>query len=801
MTLQPCPRCGAPLADDGQCPRCLLRLGLELPPRAADAEGQPAGAASTPSRRPEPLPLEEVARRFPHLEILGLLGQGGMGVVYRALDLRLERLVAVKVLIGEADSKRAERMRREAHAISRLNHPNIMVLFDLDEHEGSPFLVSELLVGQPMSSRGPRPGDATVLRLMSQVASALQYAHAHGVVHRDVKPANVMVIEAPEPTAKLMDFGLSLLADRARLSVAGRMVGTPAYMAPEQVAGEEIDARTDLYALGVMMYELLTGKHPHHAPSVPALLMRILRHDPTPPRRARPDLPQDIESLILDLLKRVPDQRPRDASEVVARLSLLQGATLAPHGPSIPSTLPAVAGRSRSRVSARSGPVPPPSGSSQTSISGPGTSLSAAGAHHGAITSGGAAIAVVPFAWLGRDADQEYVADGITEELITGLSRLRWFHVTARSTCFAYKGRSADIRELSRELGVRYVLQGSLRRAGNRVRVSAQLADGESGSHLWARSYDRDLGDVFALQDEITHAVVTAIEPEVYAAETVRAERKPPGSLDAWDYVMKSLWHIGRFSERDLRSAQELLRRAIDLDPVYAQAHSLMAYACALLLNMGWGEPARVIAEARASARAAIELDDQDPWAHLALGYLHSAARRPDDAIAAIRTALVLRPSFPVGHGFLGRAFAMAHRPDDAIRELDRAVSLSNESDAYTAFYYGAYALAHFVAGRYADGAEWARRSVMLRPEFVNLNRIHAVCLALCDRVDDARVALDEVLVLYPGLDLQVVEQTSALVRAEDRALYIEGLRRASRDTGAGVGRGSGRVSKPADLD
>jgi len=267
-------------------------------------------------------------------------------------------------------------------------------------------------------------------------------------------------------------------------------------------------------------------------------------------------------------------------------------------------------------------------------------------------------IAVLPFANLSRDPEQEFFADGIAEDIITALSKLRWFFVIARNSTFTYKARAVDVKQIGRELGVRYVLEGSVRKSGNRLRITAQLVEATSGNHVWAERWDRDIGDIFEVQDEITERVVAAIEPQLYAAEHFRSQRKPPESLDAWECVVRALSYISRRSQEDNAAALELLQRAVTLDPAYAQAHSVLAYVLGLDAVYGWRPRENVLPLALESAQKAVLLDDDDPWSHLALGSVFARVDRPEEAISEFRRALALNPNFalrsqPARHGAL----------------------------------------------------------------------------------------------------------------------------------------------------
>ena len=323
-------------------------------------------------------------------------------------------------------------------------------------------------------------------------------------------------------------------------------------------------------------------------------------------------------------------------------------------------------------------------------------------------------IAVLPFRNLSGDPEQEFFADGMVEDIITALSRLRWFFVIARNSTFVYKGASRDIRQVARELGVQYVLEGSVRKAGNRLRITAQLVDALTANHLWAERYDREITDIFAVQDAITQSVVAAIEPQLYAAEHSRIQSRPPASLDAWGCVIRALWHLGRITQDDYEKAGQLLHRAVSLGPRYAKAHSLLAFAELSGVARGSSDAAIAIPFAEQHVRTALALDDNDPWSHFALGLLETLRSQQEEAIAAYRRSIDLNPNFALAHGCLGGSLAFAGRSDAALEAVARALRMS-PYDPFAPLFSHFAAMAHFVSEDYAKGAECERRALRAR--------------------------------------------------------------------------------------
>jgi adenylate cyclase len=388
-------------------------------------------------------------------------------------------------------------------------------------------------------------------------------------------------------------------------------------------------------------------------------------------------------------------------------------------------------------------------------------------------------IAVLPFANMSGDPEQEYFSEGITEDIITNLSRNRAFFVISRSTSFTYKGPAVDVGKVARELGVRYVLEGSVRRAGNRVRITAQLIDAEPGHHLWADRYDRELADVFAVQDEIAQSITGAIAPGIIAAEIRRALHKSPSQLDAWDRIMRAHWHIRRFTESDLAEARRLLGEAIALDPTNSMAHSDLAFARHFEAVFGWGEgPARSHAAFAEAARKAVALDDEDAGAHTAAALCELFSARHDEAQRRLRRALELDPNFAPAHGFLGNTNAFAGDCDAAMRHLEEAIRLSPR-DPLLVLWHAGMGWAALSAGRFEETIEFEMRAAEANPEFTDTYAILAAACGLLGRAADARAALEQLLRRMPGLIVSDPRLDRPFARAADRERFLEGLRKA----------------------
>jgi len=388
------------------------------------------------------------------------------------------------------------------------------------------------------------------------------------------------------------------------------------------------------------------------------------------------------------------------------------------------------------------------------------------------------AIAVLPFTNMSGDPEQEYFSDGISEDIITALSKLRWCFVIARNSTFIYKGKAVPMKQVAADLGVGYVVEGSVRKAGDRVRITAQLNDVATGSHIWAERYDRGLADVFAVQDEITEAIVAAIEPQLYAAENFRAQRKPPGSMDAWDLVMRALSHFWRVTRQDNVVAQALLEKAIAIDPGYGQALGVLAASRMFCKHMGWEDMASAGPIAEKAALAAIRADGEDPWAHLAMGCVHLFARRFDDSLAELELALRLNPNFSLAQGYYSLALSYCGRWREAALAASRALRLSPR-DPLLAVYHGIAAYAQFVGHNYDEAMRLARQALRERADFVGAHRVLTAAAGMAGQTEIAAAALRELCRAQPNISLAWIAKEMPIKLDAEREHYLEAFSRA----------------------
>ena len=535
------------------------------------------------------------------------IGRGGMATVYHGEDSKHNRAVALKLLDAATSSwLGGERFRREIEVVARLQHPHILPLYDSGDVDGLLYYVMPLIGGGTLRDRiareGPLPID-DVRRITADVAAGLDYAHRHGVVHRDIKPANVLL---DEEHAAIADFGIAqrvVSGASDRLTSAGMLVGTPTYMSPEHVGGGlQLDARSDVYSLACVVFEMLTGDVPFKAPTVAALLGKHLS-DPVPSARAaRPELPAAIDDVLRRALAKDPTQRFASARELA---QTLDRAFEAPAGP---AAVPALGGR-RWRL-----------------VAGAGAALVAAIAAV-LVTRGSPetpSIAVLPFVNMSNDPANEYFSDGVTEELTGALAQLGRLRVTPRTTAFAYKGKSGDIRRIGDELGVSRILEGSVRRDGGQVIFVATLYDAESGDRLWSNRYERDWGTMLALQGEIAGTIAEQLRLRLVPDERTRLAKRHTVNADAFDSYMKGRYFFDMRTAASMPLALAQFQRALAIDSLYARAHAGLADTYSILAWTGAAPPRELFPQAQAAANRALALDSTIAETYASLGIIHT---------------------------------------------------------------------------------------------------------------------------------------------------------------------------------
>lgn len=564
-----------------------------------------------------------IGRRVAHYEIIESLGEGGMGVVYKALDTRLNRPVALKFISSTRAGNDAERARlvNEARAAAALRHPNICTVYDINEVDGQMFISMAYIEGQSLRDRiqakGPLPIAETV-RIAAQIAEGLREAHAHGVVHRDIKCANILLTDRGE--AVILDFGMAKLSVDASITRTDTFAGTVSYASPEQIRGDHVDHCTDLWSLGVVWHEMLTGTLPFSGDSMATVIRSVLDQEPVSIRIIRTDAPADVARVVSHLLTKDPKRRTADAGALLDEIRAL-------------SVVPPAAKRAG-----------PPS------------------------------IAVLAFANMSADPEQTYFCDGIAEDIINDLTRIAGLRVAARTTSFAYREKSGDIREIGRLIGVDSVLEGSVRKAGNRLRITAQLIDVSSGYHVWSQRWDREIEDVFAIQDEIARATVAALRVRLSEMDQRGLDRRGTANIEAYDLYLRARAKMHQ-SLRDRLTAQELLHRAIKLDPSFARAHASLAVSSMFLYQYMTADP-RYLHESLEASHQALSLDPGLAEAHAARGYALASTRRFEDAEPEFAISLVLNPDLYETLYFLARVRWVQGKMEEAVALFERAIEI-----------------------------------------------------------------------------------------------------------------------------
>ncbi len=652
-------------------------------------------------------------------EILALIGAGGMGEVYRARDPRLNRAVAIKVSAAQF----SERFEREAKTIAAMNHPNICQVYDV----GPDYLVMEFIEGAPLA--GPLNPDVA-LRYGVQIADALSAAHAKGITHRDLKPANILVTASG---IKLLDFGLALLSRDGDgqgaagatatigMTQAGTILGTAAYMSPEQAEAKAVDARSDVFSFGLVLYEMLSGRRAFTGDSAIAIMAAVLHKEPAPLSVSPP-----IQSILSRCLQKSPADRFQSMAHVKEAL------LAATSGISSPGAMP----------------LAPP----ETTLERP------------------PSIAVLPFANMSRDQEDEYFSDGLAEEIINALTQVPQLKVIARTSAFAFKGKNEDIRKIAETLGVSTILEGSVRRAGPRIRVTAQLIRAEDGTHLWSQRYESTMTDVFAIQDEISAAIVEQLRLNLTGHSLVK---RAATNVAAYEATLEGRHHLTKFTPASNDRGRQCFERAIALDPQYAQAYAGLAEYHVLQGGIGSADPRQALALGRQAALRALELDPQLAEAHAVAGQIcagleydwttsdqhYQRAIASNPAAAAVRYSYAYWCLRPTG------------RIAEALSEIDRARELDPLSLSYGVV--RAYLLSF--GGRYDEAENSARRSFDMDPNFPTTQFILSYLLACQGRFQEAVDLIERALQIhgrYP-LSLAFAGAIFGLAGSRDRALGV----------------------------
>ncbi len=619
-----------------------------------------------------------IGRTISHYKILSKLGEGGMGVVYKAEDTKLGRVVALKFLPAEMtkDPEAKQRFVREAQSASSLSHPHITTIYEIDEAEEQTFIAMECVEGESLKKKihaGPLKLDEAI-GIAIQLAEGLQEAHEKGIVHRDIKPDNVML--TPKSQAKIMDFGLARSAGKTTLTKEGTTLGTVAYMSPEQARGEHVDHRTDIWSLGVVLYEMIVGRLPFRGDHEPAIVYSILNEDPEPPTTVRTGVPMELEKIVKKTLAKKPSERYQHAADLIVDLK----STARESG--------ARAGRNMARPPARAPrlalrmwlPV------ALVIVAAVTSAVILVGRSQNETAQRQKSIAVLPFENMSESSDDEYFSDGLAEDIIDALTQVPGLRVTARTSAFSFRGQKLDVREIGARLGVEHILEGSVRRSGNRLRVTAQLVKASDGYHLWSQRFDREMTDVFAIQDEISQAIVEKLR--VRLAEDRPLVKRHTESMEAYNLFLRGRHSVLRMTPESLPKGREYLEQAIAIDPDYALAYAGMAESSFYSALWGYRNPKEDLLRTKSAAMEALRRDETLAEAHSMLGLVLGILDFDwEGAELEFRRALELNPASPIvrySYGFW--LLRPTGRLNEALLHVQEAVRLDPLSPNYNAW-------------------------------------------------------------------------------------------------------------------
>lgn len=608
-----------------------------------------------------------IGQTISHYRILEKLGEGGMGVVYRAEDTKLKRTVALKFLSPHllTDEQHKRRFIHEAQAAAVLTHPHICTIHEIDEANGHTFMVMEYIEGESLRQK-IEAGTLDVgnaLDIVIQIAKGLTKAHDQGIIHRDIKPGNVLM--TPEGDAKIVDFGLAKLAAQTRLTKTGTSVGTISYMSPEQATGKEVDHRTDIWALGVMLYEMLAGRLPFRGDHEQAVLYLVINEDPEPVTHIRDDVPAELEEIVEKALAKSPDKRFAMISEFSGALEDLRDRLTLGMKERRFASLRRIRRRKRLVYGTAASVVLLAAALTSQLYFSRSTAMDS--------------IAVLPLENLSDDADQEYLVDGITGDLITGLSRVRGFKkVISRLSMMQYKGTQRSLKEIARDLGVRVVMAGTLQRMDGRVKLGVELIDAATGQNLWSESYERNVGEIEMLIDDIARTVAGEIDIDLTEEEEAALARNHPVNPDAYEAYLRGRAFAEEWSDKGFEKSFEYLEQAIDKDPNYAPAYAQLVKTYADAHRWGSMSYDEAYPFAGQAVARAMELDDQSRDSQVALGMYRFVFEWDwSGADAAFRQALSLDPNNADTHRSYGNFLVHMGQREESILEFKRARELA----------------------------------------------------------------------------------------------------------------------------
>jgi serine/threonine-protein kinase len=694
-----------------------------------------------------------IGKTISHYKILEELGRGGMGVVYKAQDTKLKRTVALKFLPPELtrDAEAKGRFIREAQAASALEHPNICNIHEINETEdGQLFIVMACYEGKTLKQKladSPLPVEQAV-NIATWIAQGLARAHEEGIVHRDIKPANIIITHRNE--VKILDFGLAKLAGQARLTKDTSTLGTVAYMSPEQVSGKEIDHRTDIWSLGVVLFEMLTGQPPFKGDYEQAIIYTILNKEPKPlipPASGRTDLSMEVEGIVNKALAKDPDERYQHMADILVDLKLVKKEVEVGSRKQRGSTT-AVTATPQKRTylfggiatliilflfalyvffPSRSGKVDRKS------------------------------IAVLPFQNMNKGEENEYFSDGITEDIITQLSKIRELRVISRTSSMRYKKTEKTLREIGEKLQVAAVLEGSVRREGDDVRITAQLIDAESDEHIWAETYDREMTHIFAIQSDVAQQIALALKAKLSPTEKQRIDRKPTENLEAYNLYLKGRYFWNKRTEMDLKKAIEHFEEAIGLDSNYGLGYAGLADSYNLLPTYSSYPGKEAYPKAKEAALKALEIDNTLSEAHNSLAWIKMMYDWDwEGAEKEFKRAIELNPGYATAHHWYALYLMRMSRFDDAMEEIRKA----HELDPLSLVINRAMGNVFLGARRYGQAIDALQRTNEMDPNFSLMHFLLGKAFLLKSMYEEALAEFQKEKELsmgrWPPLDLHI---------------------------------------------
>jgi serine/threonine protein kinase/Flp pilus assembly protein TadD len=669
-----------------------------------------------------------------HYRILEKLGEGGMGIVYKAHDTKLDRIVALKFLSSPVSFSQENKTRflNEARSAAALNHPNILSIYDIDEEDGKMFLVMEYINGKTLKSHisNLKSVDGISLTksldLAEAVARGLKAAHDKNIIHRDIKPENIML--SVDGNVKIMDFGLAKLKDGTQLTRPGTSIGTLAYMSPEQAQGSQTDHRTDIWSFGVLLYELLTGEVPFKGEHDAALLYLIVNETAIVPSSLDRKIPQFVDSFVMKLLEKDPDRRYKSINEILGEITDLK------------DRIQVFSQKSKTKT-----------------------------------------IVVLPFENISAEKDNEYFSDGLTEELIANLSVLQDMKIISRTTSMQYKGMKKDIKTIGKEIGVRYILEGSVRRFQDNLRITAQLIDVESDTQLWAGTYKGKLEDVFDIQEQVAKQIVEALMVKLTPKEQVVLAKRPTLNAEAFDYNLRGRNFLYRLTKNNVEFAIQLFQKAIELDPRYASAYAGLGEAYASLYQYFDRQEVWLDKGIESSFKALV-YDSSLSEAHAALGLAYFNKKMIDDALTYSQKAIELDPNNHIAYWILARIYHTTDREHEAVELLKKVIVLNPS-------FYSAFTDLQLIYERLGErelsrettlkALEVLQKHLTDHPDDARGHMFYAILLARTEQYEEAKQEAERAIELSPTDPLMMYNAACFYVTVGEKKLAVETLKKA----------------------